>query len=139
MREDKDQVEVREATDDEQKASLDDALARLNKAIEEGAEDLMLAPSLGVNDFEDKYPIAVSKIGVGHIGMGNSRHEVGSWVGVRPVGEEYDGKTFLGVLLGDLPVAPMVRYRCCSPCATTRRSGFPISSGSCGGWSRGGR
>jgi hypothetical protein len=48
-----------------------------------------------------EYPIEVSKIKL--YALPNLSDKVGSWVSVRPVGEEYGGKTFLGIYLGDLP------------------------------------
>jgi hypothetical protein len=39
---------------------------------------------------------------------GLSGAPVGSWVSVRPCGEEYGGKTYLGIYLGDLAVNPVI-------------------------------
>lgn len=36
--------------------------------------------------------------------------ETGSWVAVRPVGEKYEGKTFLGIYLGDCALSVSARY-----------------------------
>jgi hypothetical protein len=89
-----------------------DTLAKLTKLMEEGAEDLHMAPGLGVNDFDGKYPITVNAIGLGKIGAGDPLcAKIGDWVAVRPCAEECEGKTYLGVMIGDLPISPMVRYR----------------------------
>lgn len=36
--------------------------------------------------------------------------KMGSFVSIRPCGEEHEGKTFLGVLLGEVPVSQGVNY-----------------------------
>lgn len=82
---------------------------RLAQMMEEGADDLHMAPAFGLDDFKDNYPIAVNTIRLGSIGVEEPlTTEIGSWVAVRAVDSD---KTLLGVLLGDLPVSPMVRYR----------------------------
>lgn len=35
---------------------------------------------------------------------------MGDWVAVRPCGEEFEGKTFLGVLLGGIPLSQAARF-----------------------------
>lgn len=58
-----------------------------------------------------EYPITVNGIEFEGKLMEDSMYPTGSWVSVRPCGEEYENKTFLGVLLGDLPVSRFVSYR----------------------------
>lgn len=36
--------------------------------------------------------------------------EIGQLVKVRPCGEEYEGKTYLGILLGELPLSPTISF-----------------------------
>ena len=57
-------------------------------------------------DYNPTYPLHVSGVEVGHPGGINPayRKEVGALVKVRPVGEEYEGKTYLGIYLGDLTI-----------------------------------
>lgn len=38
-------------------------------------------------------------------------HSCGNLVKITPCGEEYGGKTYLGILLGDLPIAATVSFR----------------------------
>jgi len=47
------------------------------------------------------YPITINRI-VAHDEW-NSLYDPGQLVSVRPCGEEYEGKTYLGILLGELP------------------------------------
>jgi hypothetical protein len=54
-----------------------------------------------------EYPIKVNKI---NYGEALNLHTAGGFVKVRPCGEEYENKTYLGLFLGDLPVSPYVSY-----------------------------
>lgn len=52
-----------------------------------------------------RYPIHVDGIGlsdVSPVGRSALRHKPGSWVSVRPCGDEHAGKTYLGIYLGEL-------------------------------------
>ena len=59
------------------------------------------------DDFDSQwigYPFVVNKIETSKIDYTNCLfHKVGSLVKIRPCGEEYNNKTYLGFLLGDLP------------------------------------
>lgn len=55
-----------------------------------------------------KYPIEVSSIKVDPLYRNRNKpdgtfEKCGAFVSVRPCDEKYEGKTFLGILLGDLP------------------------------------
>ncbi len=64
---------------------------------------------------ELEYPLEISGIEIrpvkrsykGLMGM----HEVGIMVAIRPVGDQYEGKTFLGIYLGDMPIELLVSYQ----------------------------
>ena len=58
------------------------------------------------DDFKNKwidYPFVVSNIETDKIDYDNCLHKSGVLVKIRPCGEEYKNKTYLGFLLGDLP------------------------------------
>ena len=58
-----------------------------------------------------EYPIKVSAINTEHFNTeGLYSKRVGEIVKVRPCGKEYEGKTFLGILLGDLIVSPHISH-----------------------------
>jgi hypothetical protein len=61
---------------------------------------------------EIKYPIEVKNIILPRDSAASKCIEgkSGSWVAVRPCGEKYGDKTYLGLLLGDLPISCMVSY-----------------------------
>ena len=52
-----------------------------------------------------EYPITVTKISCDAIKLDSWHCKTGSLVAVRPCGEEYQGKTYLGFFLGDMPMA----------------------------------
>ena len=54
-----------------------------------------------------EYPIKVNKI---NFRKPFSLYEVGGFAKVRPCGEEYENKTYLGLLLGELPTDSYVTY-----------------------------
>lgn len=56
-----------------------------------------------------EYPIIVSKIEQKNLEY-NTSSRAGSLVKIRPCGEEYGDKTYLGVLLGDLPTSHIIRH-----------------------------
>jgi len=58
---------------------------------------------------EIKFPITVTKISFNSGLPGFGKHDIGTCVAVRPVAEEYQDKTYLGIYLGDL-LAPMPSY-----------------------------
>lgn len=51
-----------------------------------------------------EYPITVNKIETEPVKFDSWEYKTGTLVAVRPCDEEYEGKTFLGFFLGDLPV-----------------------------------
>ncbi len=66
-----------------------------------------------VEDLE--YPLEISGVEIRPIRRGNRglfpTHTIGCMVGVRPVDKQYEGKTFLGVYLGNLPVEIIAGYQ----------------------------
>lgn len=58
-----------------------------------------------------EYPIEVSAINTEHFNTdGLYSKRVGEIVKIRPCGKEYEGKTFLGILLGDLIISPHISH-----------------------------
>lgn len=59
-----------------------------------------------------KYPIQVKKIKFPNnlIAKNYWNGKIGDWVAVRPCNEKYKGKTYLGILLGELPVGSGCTY-----------------------------
>ncbi|MHC4647570.1 MAG: hypothetical protein ACYTBJ_18980 [Planctomycetota bacterium] len=91
-------------------SSLREFVSELAQAMDETKDDQMLAPTMGIDDM--KYPMEVHDIQLGRLGLGSSVNgETGSYVSIRPCAKEHEGKTFLGILLGDLPVGFVVVYR----------------------------
>lgn len=57
--------------------------------------------------FESKfieYPLTITAIEDKTVKPYNSSYEVGSFCKIKPCNEEYEGKTYLGVYLGELPI-----------------------------------
>lgn len=57
-----------------------------------------------------EYPIEVSKIKVDWDLYSLDKESIGKFVRISPCAEEYKGKTYLGLFLGDLPGGPSVSY-----------------------------
>lgn len=57
-----------------------------------------------------EYPITVSQIDVKPINYKSLFNDIGTLVAVRPCNEKYQGKTFIGFLIGDIPVQPLISY-----------------------------
>ena len=61
-----------------------------------------------------KYPITVEKITVKQEPVLNEKllfgGKCGDMVSVRPCDEKYGGKTFLGILIGDISLSPYVQW-----------------------------
>ena len=56
-----------------------------------------------------EYPVTINKIDVEEFEYNTALgHKVGEIVKIRPCGDEYHGKTYMGVLLGDLPMAARI-------------------------------
>lgn len=51
-----------------------------------------------------EYPIIVNEIQQIPIDTTNIEHEIGRLCEVKPCGKEYNGKTYLGIYIGDLPI-----------------------------------
>lgn len=82
----------------------------LSAAIEEAADDMFMMPSMDIDDF--RYPIVVNNVVLGSIEIEEPIHGgIGGYVSIRPCDPTCDGKTYLGILLGDFPVSSVARYR----------------------------
>lgn len=58
-----------------------------------------------------EYPITVSKIDTdSFMEKGLYDNHVGNLVKIKPCAEEYEDKTFLGIFLGELPIAPHISH-----------------------------
>lgn len=57
-----------------------------------------------------EYPIEVSKINRAKTHENYPDNRVGKLVKIRPCGEEYENKTYLGLFLGELPISNHVSY-----------------------------
>jgi hypothetical protein len=58
-----------------------------------------------------EYPIEVSKINIESFKKPNYKNsEVGKFVKVVPCAEEYNGQTYLGMYLGELPIGPHITH-----------------------------
>lgn len=57
-----------------------------------------------------EYPIEVSKINQDTNKGGYRDRNVGKFVSIRPCGEQYQNKTYLGLYLGDLPIGHYITY-----------------------------
>ena len=57
-----------------------------------------------------EYPIEVSKINKSKIYDNYPDNRVGKLVKIRPCGEEYEDKTYLGLFLGELPIGTHISY-----------------------------
>lgn len=58
-----------------------------------------------------EYPIQVDSLELKPFNFDHMLHETGTLVAVRPCKKEYGDKTYLGILLGDLPYASSAGYR----------------------------
>lgn len=82
---------------DSELGQLIEKLVDAKKKFDDEHGDLILA-----DDFA--FPMTVSKILAQGLYIAKPRPDVGQLVKVRPVGDEFKDKTFLGILLGDLIV-----------------------------------
>lgn len=57
-----------------------------------------------------EYPIKVSKINYCNATNNYKDNQVGKFVKIAPCGDEYAGKTFLGIYLGELPIWHNISY-----------------------------
>lgn len=58
-----------------------------------------------------EYPIEVSKINCNNDKGGLHDSQIGKFVKIAPCGDEYKGKTYLGIFLGDLPIGNHISYK----------------------------
>lgn len=102
----------------------------LKQSLDASDEDAwMIKMELESIEINERTPLPSRKLGwkVDHVSWGEKcepfkaswRSETGAWVKVRPCGKEYEGKTYLGILLGDVALSVSFRY---SP--ETRTIGF---------------
>jgi hypothetical protein len=97
-------------SNEENREDLGSALAALSAAMEDGKEDKIYMPGMDINEFE--YPMEVKEFQFGNFHIEDPMAgKVGDFVAIRPVGKEHEGKTFLGIMLGDFPVSPIASYR----------------------------
>lgn len=92
------------------------AAAEEDKALKDNYAELFLENI----EWDERRSSATRKLGwvVDHISWGKDcapfkdgwRAETGSWVAVRPCAKEHEGKTYLGVLLGDAALSVSTRY-----------------------------
>ncbi len=57
-----------------------------------------------------EYPIEVSKINTDNNKGGYRSQQIGKFAKICPCGEEYKGKTYLGLFLGELPISNHISY-----------------------------
>ena len=91
-------------------SDLGDLLSGLSAHMEEGKDDQFLG--LGVDEIQ--YPIEVEEIKLLEPRMGLPSllgAKPGRYVSIRPVAKQYEGKTFLGLYLGEFPVNLIVTFR----------------------------
>lgn len=78
----------------------------LNEAMQEIAEKMANTVWMS-KDGTFETPVTVKTVRVGGLTQRPAdAQRRGSWVAVRPVATAYEGKTFLGIYLGDLPFGP---------------------------------
>ena len=94
----------------ENRNDIGDLLSSLSQVLEEGKDDYIYDSALEVDTFE--YPITVSKMDVLQAGIKDCAScQTGQPVMVRPCGDKYEKKTFLGIMLGNAPIGIIVSYR----------------------------
>jgi hypothetical protein len=57
-----------------------------------------------------EYPLTIDSIDVEPINTDSLNAKTGDFVAVRPCGDEYGGKTYFGIFIGDLPIQSMVSF-----------------------------
>lgn len=57
-----------------------------------------------------EYPLTIDSIDVDPIKTDSWSAKTGDFVAVRPCGDKYGGKTYLGIFIGDLPIQSMVSF-----------------------------
>lgn len=83
---------------------------KLRDLLEEAKEDQVIG--FGLNDINPPIQVDDIKIYQPKYNKESWRGDkVGQFISVRPIQEEYNNKTFLGIYLGDLPQSIIVSYR----------------------------
>lgn len=57
-----------------------------------------------------EYPITVNQIDIDHTDYKPLFHDTGTLVAVNPCDEKFQGKTYIGILIGDIPIQPLISY-----------------------------
>lgn len=84
--------------------------AQLSRLFEEAKDDKVFCAEYGVDEME--YPITVDQLDVGSVQVEECFScKPGDLIAIRPCGEGYEKKTFLGIMIGDLPIGTIVSYR----------------------------
>lgn len=90
-------------------ATCGDEVQKASDYLENFSKRLKIKQKYCCNNFENRwleYPIAVKEVKVEAIKYNKDRsHKMGALVKIRPCGDEYNNKTFLGFYLGDLPLS----------------------------------
>jgi len=87
---------------DEDKKEMANFLEGLAKHMEDNKH-------IKVNE-QIKCPIEIDKLNIGRERKGFQTAKVGTMVKIRPCGEKYEDKTFLGIYLGDMQISVNVFY-----------------------------
>lgn len=91
----------------EYKKMMDNEVQNAHDYFTKFAEKTKIEKAHCCDDFDSQwieYPFVIDKIETEKIDYSNCLfHKVGSLVKIRPCGDEYHGKTYLGFLVGDLP------------------------------------
>lgn len=80
----------------------DSNISKKNWEIEFKIKDNLVCDKYSSRYIE--YPLEVSKINKNNNKGSYRDGQIGKFVMIRPCGEEYEGKTFLGLYLGELPI-----------------------------------
>lgn len=88
--------------DKKEQPDTTDFFKRLGEAMEYAKKNIVM-------ETEIEYPLEVTAV-TNHRARPKESEKIGAWVSVRPVKEVYDGKTFLGIYLGDLTLESLVSY-----------------------------
>lgn len=85
----------------------DDNIQNVGSWLEKSAKKHKVMRNFCCDNFENswlEYPIAVKQVNTDQIEYNQGfMHKMGSLVKIRPCGEEYENKTYLGFYIGDMP------------------------------------
>jgi len=82
---------------------LGELFAKLSVEIKEMEEKFIFGPDI-------EYPIEINGVVFRKFRTRIDADKVGKFVSIRPIGDEYEGKTFLGLYLGDIPVENLFQF-----------------------------